>query len=55
MRVLLLIVLLSFDQGALEEVESVVLNALDLLLTFVPLANFLFLHQLATEGEAGFV
>ena len=47
--------LLSLDEGGLQEVESLVLDSLDVLFPLVPLAHLLLFHQLASQGEAGLV
>lgn len=52
---LLLRLLLSLDQCALQQVQSVVLVLLDLVLTLLPVTHLLLLHQLSSQAERGLV
>jgi len=53
--VLLLSLLFTFNQSRLEQVESLVLQALDIVFTLAPFTEFLLFHELAAQVEAGFV
>ncbi len=50
-----LTLLLSLNQGRLQEVETLVLKPFDLFLSVTPLSELLLLHELTSELEAGFV
>lgn len=48
---LLLRLLLSLNQSALQQVQSVVLVLLDLVLALLPVTHLLLLHQLPSQAE----
>ena len=52
---LLFIILFSLYESALEEIKALVLESLDIIFAFVPLTNFLLLHQLTAESEASLI
>ena len=55
LRVLLLRLLLPLDQRALQQVQSVILVLLDLVLPLLPVTHLLLLHQLASQAERSLV
>ena len=52
---LLLRLLLPLDQRALQQVQSVILVLLDLVLPLLPVTHLLLLHQLASQAERSLV
>jgi hypothetical protein len=52
---LFLSLLFSLYKGRLEEVESFVLDPLDVLFSLVPLSDLLLFHQLSSQVEASLV
>ena len=55
MSMLLLVVLFTFNQSTLEQVQALVLQTLDVILSPGPLSNLLIFHKFATESKAGLV
>ena len=51
----LLLVLFPFYEGTLKQVQSLVLESLDLVFPFVPLSELLLLHELPPEDKASLV
>ena len=52
---LLLVILLTLNKGALKQIQALILQTLDVVFAFGPLTDLLILHQTATEGETGLV
>lgn len=52
---LLLIILLTLNEGTLKKIQALILQTLDIIFAFGPLTDLLILHQTATKGETGLV
>jgi hypothetical protein len=52
---LLLVILLTLNKGALKQIQALILQALDIVFAFGPLTDLLILHQTASKGETGLI
>ena len=55
LSMLLFKITLTLDEGRLKKIEALILNALDFLLTRVPLTMFLLLHESAAQSKASLI
>jgi hypothetical protein len=52
---LLLVILLTLNEGTLKQIQALILKTLYIILAFGPLTDLLILHQTATKGKTGLV
>lgn len=52
---LLFVILLTLNEGALKKIQALILQTFNIVFAFGPLTDLLILHQTATEGETSLV